>query len=243
VLDGARNVVQLVGDGKAFSVPAGFSRRLYRKLAIHLENENLQEQELRTIPLGISNDSVPLGSHLIYFWESDAEFERGVRFIEAGLGTREHGILFGHVEAIEKAFQVLRDAGFDPDRLVQDKQLSVIVRQKSATGTLSDIAAVAQAALRTGAPAVRFLGNLGMGREPLPAGEDDVFELEARASDLISALPCVIVCMYDVRTLPGRIIMRGGLQTHPLTVCCEGVRENPYYTPQHDFLAGLGHVH
>lgn len=32
ILDGAKNVIQLVGDGHAFDVPAGFSSRLYRKL-------------------------------------------------------------------------------------------------------------------------------------------------------------------------------------------------------------------
>ena len=32
VLDGTRNVVQLVGDAKAFLLPAGFSDRLYQKL-------------------------------------------------------------------------------------------------------------------------------------------------------------------------------------------------------------------
>ena len=36
VLDGSRNVVQLVGDGKAFDVPSGFSNRLYTKLDAHL---------------------------------------------------------------------------------------------------------------------------------------------------------------------------------------------------------------
>lgn len=32
LLDGVNNVIQLVGDGRAFDVPAGFSSRLYRKL-------------------------------------------------------------------------------------------------------------------------------------------------------------------------------------------------------------------
>jgi predicted anti-sigma-YlaC factor YlaD len=32
VLDGTRNLVQLVGDAKIFELPAGFSNRLYRKL-------------------------------------------------------------------------------------------------------------------------------------------------------------------------------------------------------------------
>ena len=32
VLDGARNVLRLVGDGRSFELPPGFSRRLYQKL-------------------------------------------------------------------------------------------------------------------------------------------------------------------------------------------------------------------
>lgn len=32
ILDGARNVVQLVGDDRAFSVPAGFGERLRQRL-------------------------------------------------------------------------------------------------------------------------------------------------------------------------------------------------------------------
>jgi len=36
----------------------------------------------RKIALGITEDEVPLGSHLIHFWHTDTEFERGVRFLE-----------------------------------------------------------------------------------------------------------------------------------------------------------------
>jgi hypothetical protein len=32
VYEGTRNVMSLIGDGHAFEVPAGFSKRLYRKL-------------------------------------------------------------------------------------------------------------------------------------------------------------------------------------------------------------------
>ena len=38
VLDGTRNVLRLIGDGKVFEVPAGFRRRLYRKLDEHLSS-------------------------------------------------------------------------------------------------------------------------------------------------------------------------------------------------------------
>ncbi len=36
VLDGARNVVKLVGDGRTFVIPAGASQRFYKKLNDHL---------------------------------------------------------------------------------------------------------------------------------------------------------------------------------------------------------------
>ena len=32
VLDGTRNIVQLVGDGRIFPMPDGFSERLYKKI-------------------------------------------------------------------------------------------------------------------------------------------------------------------------------------------------------------------
>ena len=36
ILDGTRNVVKLVGDGRAFEIPAKASERLYNKLNDHL---------------------------------------------------------------------------------------------------------------------------------------------------------------------------------------------------------------
>jgi Putative zinc-finger len=32
ILDGTRNVVELVGDGRVFQMPDGFSKRLFKKL-------------------------------------------------------------------------------------------------------------------------------------------------------------------------------------------------------------------
>jgi hypothetical protein len=244
VLDGTRNVAQLAGDERAFQLPRDVSRRLYSKLEQHLQTrgEGLGETS-HEISVGITDDRVQLGSHLIYFWESDDDFERGVRFLYPGLGQGEHCIVFGHDEAIEKVLEVLRSQGFNTDELIRNLELTVLRRHASAAATLSDINDVVQAALRAGASAVRFLGNLGMGRDPFPAGENDVVELECKATALISPLPCVIVCMYDVRTLPGRLILNGGLRTHDLAVCAEGVRENPYYAPDPDSPPGTHHLH
>jgi hypothetical protein len=201
-----------------------------------------QPEGAQEIQLGITPGNVALGSHLIYFWETDMEFDHGVRFLYPGLGRGEHCIVFGHDEAIERVKSVLRAMGFDPDDLTQKLQLTVLRRQSSAEGTLSDIADTVRAALSTGATAVRFLGNLGMGQAALPAGEDDVVDLECRVSKVIQHLPCVVLCMYDVRTLSGRLILNGGLKTHRLAVGREGIRENPYYQPSPDSSKELSSI-
>ncbi|MGH9510058.1 MAG: MEDS domain-containing protein, partial [Terriglobales bacterium] len=232
VLDGARNLVHLAGDVRAFRLPAGFSEHLKSRIDEHLHSlPEAAAPPLQDIPVGITDERVPLGSHLLYFWESDQDFERGVRFLHPGLGKGDHCIAFGHQEALERVQQVLRSNGFNPEHLVQQRKLTLLRRHAAAPVTLSDIEDLLEAAVRGGARAVRFLGNLGVGRDPLPAGEDDVTNLENQVTGLISRFPCVIVCMYDVRTLPGRIILKGGLEQHRLVLCSEGVRQNPYYVP------------
>ena len=205
VLDGTRNIVKLASKENAFDLPPGVARRLYSKLEQHLKMKAPGPGETsQAIPLGITEDLVPIGSHLIYFWESDEDFERGVRFLYPGLGKGEHCILFGHDEAIARIFETLRRRGYDSQRLINDLDLTVIRRQSSAQATLSDIRDVVQAAMRSGATAIRFLGNLGMGRDPLPAGEDDVSELECKATALHhSSALCDRVhvrCPYTVGT-------------------------------------------
>jgi len=49
---------------------------------------------LDKIALSITEDDGPLGSHLIHFWHTEDEFERGVRSLElgiAGLGAPRLG--------------------------------------------------------------------------------------------------------------------------------------------------------
>ena len=39
VLDGAHNVIMLIGDGRTFTLPAGFSQRLHDKLKKEMEKK------------------------------------------------------------------------------------------------------------------------------------------------------------------------------------------------------------
>jgi hypothetical protein len=245
VHEGAQNLIRMVGDPHAFQVPTEFSRRLYQRLQREIEEERLRLEEQysnRRIPLGITNDEGDLGSHLLYFWEKEEEFERGVCFLEPGLRARDVCVIQGHDEAIEHSLQVLRSHGFDTRDLVNKKRLFLVRREHAAQRTLADLTAFLEASVNAGAPAIRILGNLGLEHDPLPAGQDDVIELEAKAADVISRFPCVLICMYDVRTLPGRLVTRGGLENHRMTVCTDGVHANPHFRPQEQTLASLNRV-
>jgi hypothetical protein len=240
VLDGARNVLRLAGDNRAFDVPSGFGWRLASRLQQSLAQ---QAERHSSILLGITDDRVELGSHLIYFWQDKGQFERGVRFVEVGLRADDHCVLFGHIEATDRALAILRRNGLEPERLLTEHRLSVLRRESSAVVTLSHISRVFEDALRAGAPAIRFLGNLGMGRAPLPGkGEGEVLELESSVTAMAARFPCVVVCMYDVNTLPGRLIMKGGFETHPLAVCGDKLQPNPYYVPEAS-PPQISHIH
>jgi hypothetical protein len=186
------------------------------------------------IPLGISNDEVVLGSHLIHFWSNDEEFEQGVRFLDLGtVNESENCVLFGHDEANERVLDILRKRGRDVDRLREEERLVMLRRDSSAKAMLQSIEAAFSAAVDKGTSAIRYLGNLGVGRTPLPGrGADDVVELEHGATKLSLRYPCVIVCMYDVNTVSGRLVLEGGFGTHPLAVCQGTLQQNPFYDLQ-----------
>jgi MEDS: MEthanogen/methylotroph, DcmR Sensory domain/Putative zinc-finger len=239
LLQDTRDVVLALGDERLVDVPLGYSTRLYRKLKAQRggSGSKVGHNLSPGIPLGITNDLVDLGSHLIYFWHNDEDFAQGVRFLEPGLLGEDHCVVFGHDEATERVFRLLQARGFDTDLFMKQRRITLLRRESPAGTTLSDIEDVFKAAVRAGAPAIRYLGNLGIGETPLPGkGIDDVLQLEARVTSLAKRFPAVVVCMYDVNTLPGRLILKGGFQTHPVAVCGDHLIHNPYYIPEDEFL-------
>jgi hypothetical protein len=184
------------------------------------------------ITLGITNDQVALGSHLIHFWQNEEEFERGVRFLEPGIANEsQYCVLFGHDEANQRVLEILRKTCGDLDRVVREGRLVILRRESSASATLANIEAAFAAAGRKRATAIRYLGNLGMGQAPLPgSGAYEVVELENGATALGRRYPSVIVCMYDINTVSGWLVLNAGFGTHPLAVCGHALRQNPYFT-------------
>ena len=133
-------------------------------------------------------------------------------------------------EANDRVLAILRKTNRDLDSALGEGRLVILRRESSASVTLANIEAAFSNAVGKGATAIRYLGNLGMGQTPLPGrGADEVVELESGATLLALRYPCVIVCMYDVNTVSGRLLLDGGFGTHLVAVCRGALRHNSYY--------------
>lgn len=234
VLDGIRNVVQLAGDQRAFPLPLGFEDRLRRRLAEAIQ----RPAEKVKIPLGIGGQFAAPGDHIAYFWQSEREFEDAVKFLVVGLRQNDFCVIFGHEDANLRVLSLLGSQGIDVSRLIKERRLCALGGHGTPDEMLAEIGGTFQAALAAGAPVIRLLGNIGWGRNGWPE-QDRILEFEARVTAAARQFPSVVICMYDVASLPGRVIFKGGFETHPLTLHGEHLDENPHYVSLEDFLAGL----
>ena len=176
--------------------------------------------------------------HIAFFWETEQQFKNAVGFLEAGIHGQDHCVIFGYDEANRKVMDILDARGINADHLVKTGRISVLTADKDGDKTLKKIGTTFQKALDRGAPMIRLLGNIGWHKPNWP-NEADILAFEAKVTTAARAFPCVVVCMYDVNALPGKVILRGGIETHPVTIRGNLVRENPMYVAVDDFLKQL----
>ena len=191
-----------------------------------------------SVRLGLRDERVTVGDHIAYFWETEREFRDGVRFLEVGLDEGDFCVVFGHDEGNHRVCETLSAHGYDCALLKSRNRLAVIGGDPDAKQMLANIGSVFSRAVADGARLIRLLGNIGWGSEGWPH-EDDILEFEARVTGAAKAFPCVVLCMYDVQSLPGRVMVHGAYETHPLTFCGNVMRQNTHYIEVDQFLSRL----
>src|SRR5262249_23088532 len=67
------------------------------------------------IPLGLDSALAAPGDHLVYFWESEQEFNATAGFVAAGAEQGETCVLLGHARAHERLAGAIRNVGLDVD--------------------------------------------------------------------------------------------------------------------------------
>lgn len=190
------------------------------------------------IELGLRGERVNLGDHIAYFWETASEFEEAVDFLVAGQKRGEHLVLFGHDEANERILEILKRRGIDHAALEKNGMLSVLGGGSTGDGMLGSIGATFQKAVAAGAGCIRLLGNIGWGRDNWP-DDLDILAFEAKVTGAAKQFPSIVMCMYDVGSLSGHVMVHGAYETHPLTFNGNLLRENPFYVGVDTYLARL----
>lgn len=190
------------------------------------------------IELGLRGERVRLGDHIAYFWEKDTQFDEAVKFLILGLRQNEHAVVFGHDEANERVLGILRRNGIDTDHMQAANRLSVIGGGPSGEEMLGSIGEKFQQAVSSGSSCIRLLGNIGWSKPGWPE-ELDILAFEAKVTGAAKQFPCVVMCMYDVASLSGTVMVHGAYETHPLTFYGNVLRENPHYMQVDQYLSQL----
>lgn len=183
------------------------------------------------VPLGIKGEDVVAGDHLALFYDTDEEFANALGFIETGLKGTDHCILFGIPADTERMRRVLHQRGWHVDRLVRERRLSELRPEVTCEATVAAVSRHFDQVFGTGATFIRFLGNAAVGREGWPT-EEEFYKLEATVSAATLNLPCVAICMFDLRTQSAQTILKAAFEGHPITIHRNCIRENPLYVPR-----------
>jgi hypothetical protein len=184
-----------------------------------------------SVPLGLRGESAAVGDHLALFYDTDEEFAHALGFIETGLRTTDHGIVFGIPSDTEHMLRVLGERGWDVGRLMREGRLSVLRPEDTADATVAAVSRHFDEVLGRGETFIRFLGNAAVGRPGWPAA-DEFYKLEAAVSAASLELPCVAICMFDLRTQSAQTIVKAAFEGHPMTIHRNCIRENPLYVPR-----------
>ena len=194
----------------------------------------------RDVPLGLGSELVAIGDHIAYFWESEREFDATASFLATGVSLGEACVLVGHDAANERLLASLERGGLSVRALMHEHQLQVASVRSSADGLLIEIDDRIKDAVHRGMPAVRILGNLNWGRgTPGWPSDREILQLEAQVTSAAERLPSIVVCAYDVTSLPGPMLLKGGLECHPLTFRRDCLRHNEHHVPPERFLEEL----
>ena len=119
----------------------------------------------------------------------------------------------------------------DVDALLREGRVSILRHELTCDNTVAAVSRHFEHVLGKGATFIRFIGNAAVGREGWPV-EEEFYKLEATVSAATLDLPCVAICMFDLRTQPAKAIMHAAIEGHPVTIHRNCIRENPFYVPR-----------
>jgi len=199
------------------------------------------------VPLGIVDVAVPRGSHVCTFFSGPAQRDDVVvPFLAEGIRSGNKCVAV--LEAPGPQDLLARLGGqVDLGRSVETGQLELPAPADAylRSGQFStedmldywrDLATAAQGAARFSF--IRATGEMPSVLDH-PDGRAEFFRYESLLTAAISALPEVVVCLYDLERFGAEVLM-DTLRTHPRVIVDGMIYDNPYYIEPGKFLATRG---
>jgi len=201
----------------------------------------MPDVQTANVTLGWNEDSLPIGSHVCFYYTSDETLRRTLAFLRVGLNDpNDFCVIFADEVRAGRLLAWLQEDYPEDLRALMDRgKLAVIGGAPNVGELLTNIGSRLDRAVQEGYRLIRFLGFIGWGQPGWPA-DRDLLEFESKVNYAVTNYPAVIICTYGVPSLPGTSLIYGGLETHPITVLDDGpARPNPHYAPPATFIERL----
>ena len=191
----------------------------------------------RRAPLGFAKLTVDVPSHICLFYEDDEELRQRLAFLAQTLDDPQQvAVLFGKQDRLEQVLAYIgEDFGRDVATDLAAGRIVLVNGTRDPDALLAGIATALDATIARGATLIRFLGFIGWGDMDWPAAED-LMVFEAKVTEAAKRYPAIIMCTYNVKQLPGSVLIFAGIETHPLTILGTTLCENPHYVPFADYI-------
>lgn len=173
------------------------------------------EDEASRVLLPFIKDGFECGHKAIHIVAPDQEPRHVEHLTALGIDVDENRTS-GQLRMLHSTDVYLSGDRFDPDRM------------------LAAFEAMATASGENDFPLSRIVCNMDWVADH-PLHHEDLIEFEARVNAVWQRHPDVVICVYDLKTLSGDMVV-DIMRTHPLVLIGEVLRENPFFTPPEDFL-------
>lgn len=194
------------------------------------------------VRLGVGDQEVPVPSHIGLFYDGPSDRRRlQLLFLRPAIDDpRECATLVGTPGIAES---LLRELETDLGRSLAPEIRSGRVRLP---GYVSDpdellerIWQGAVASTERGCDVIRTFSEIGIpGTVGFPFPEDHRWA-ESRINVLLSGTRAVVMCAYDVSTMPAEALTSRVLETHPLVVIGDRLSINPSYVEPSEYIRSV----
>jgi DNA-binding CsgD family transcriptional regulator len=193
---------------------------------------------MNTTPLGIGDQDVSVPGHIGLFYDAEPDLRRvQLEFLRPAIDDPRQGIvLFGPPRIAHTMLEHLEsDLGRSLGDEIASGRILVAQTDRDPDQLLENIRQAIDTVAAKGHAIIRFFADVRWGAPGFPLPEDALW-VESRVNDLLADTGALVVCAYDVSTLPDKALILGGLQTHPIMVIGDWLSENPNYLAPTDYL-------